>query len=270
MKGKPWTEEENQYIRDNYEVMSVHDIAKNLERKMELVRKQASRLGVKKFPKEKYIGKEYERLTIESFESVRTSGGMKIIANCKCSCGNKKQISFYKIKNGKTRSCGCLQSEATSAANKLREKHGEAISELYCKWNSMIHRCHKSKKNSIAYKHYRGKGISVCDGWHTYENFRDWCLQNGFTEGKNLEIDRKKNNLGYCPENCRIVTRTENSRNKTNNRILTIFGIQKTMIEWSEHPLCAVQYKTLARRISMGENHFIAFSEPPRNKKAPS
>ena len=33
---------------------------------------------------------------------------------CKCDCGNIKSINRYSVKNGKTKSCGCLHSEETS------------------------------------------------------------------------------------------------------------------------------------------------------------
>lgn len=62
----------------------------------------------------------------------------------------------------------------------------------------MMKRCYN--ENSVAYKDYGAKGISVCDEWHDRENFRKWAIENGYTKGMRLErIDSQK---GYDPTNC--------------------------------------------------------------------
>jgi hypothetical protein len=47
---------------------------------------------------------------------------------------------------------------------------------------------------------------------HDFQCFYDWAIQNKWVEG--LEIDRKHNDVGYSPDNCRIVTRKINLANK--------------------------------------------------------
>lgn len=49
-----------------------------------------------------------------------------------------------------------------------------------------------------------------------------------------LQIDRIDVNGGYCKENCRWLTVTENSRNKRNTIYLNIDGTVKSMAEWAE------------------------------------
>jgi hypothetical protein len=47
----------------------------------------------------------------------------------------------------------------------------------------------------------------------------------GPTYQSGLDLDRRDNNQGYNPENCRWVERKTNSRNKRNNRVIdTPFG----------------------------------------------
>lgn len=81
----------------------------------------------------------------------------------------------------------------------------------------MMQRCgHSGKAPARVLKNYAWRGIKVCDEWHTFEPFKDWCMANGWNKG--LEIDRIDNDRGYCPENCRFVTRKENCNNRRTTR----------------------------------------------------
>jgi hypothetical protein len=73
-----------------------------------------------------------------------------------------------------------------------------------------IWKCASEKTKS----HYIDRGITVCEEWVIFENFRDWALANGYSD--DLQIDREDNEKGYCPENCRWVTPKENCNNKRN------------------------------------------------------
>ena len=80
----------------------------------------------------------------------------------------------------------------------------------------MIRRCYKPK--CCNYKHYGGRGITVCAEWlpenNGKNNFIKWSLEHGYE--KNLSIDRINNDMGYSPENCRWVTkRTQNINKKS-------------------------------------------------------
>ena len=74
----------------------------------------------------------------------------------------------------------------------------------------MKYRCHSPKH--IAYKHYGSRGITVCKTWkEDYKAFETWALTNGWSD--NLSIDRRDNDKGYSPGNCRWVTKAVQSRN---------------------------------------------------------
>ena len=87
--------------------------------------------------------------------------------------------------------------------------HGDSKARLYNIFNHMIART--TKPNNKNYVDYGGRGITVCNEWLKYENFREWALNNGYEE--HLTIDRINNNGKYEPSNCRWTTRTVQSRN---------------------------------------------------------
>jgi hypothetical protein len=118
---------------------------------------------------------------------------------CQCDCGGSVKGSSAKLRDGDLRSCGCL-----------REKHGDHKTRLYRIWADMKTRC--SNKNNDHYYRYGGRGITVCVEWLKYSVFKCWALANGYAD--DLQIDRKDNDGGYCPENCRWVTIKINNRNR--------------------------------------------------------
>lgn len=80
----------------------------------------------------------------------------------------------------------------------------------------MRSRC--SIKTDSAYKYYGGNGITVCKEWdESFTVFKEWALENGYRE--NLQLDRRKNDEGYSPENCRFVTRIINMRNRSSVKL---------------------------------------------------
>ena len=49
-----------------------------------------------------------------------------------------------------------------------------------------------------------------------------------------MQIDRKDNNKGYSPDNCRWATRKQQLRNTRRNRQLTFKGETKCLSAWAE------------------------------------
>ena len=86
---------------------------------------------------------------------------------------------------------------------------------LYNSWQNMKQRCYNP--NNPKYKRYGGRGIKVCDEWQDIVGFLNWAKQTGWKQG--LTIDRIDNDGNYCPENCRWVSVSDNSRRKRTTKI---------------------------------------------------
>lgn len=150
-------------------------------------------------------GKRFGRLTVICREESKNNRTMWI---CKCDCGNEIIAESYNIKTGHTVSCGCFQRERTSAANMT---HGKRKTRIYRIWVCMKNRCYQETYH--AFKHYGGRGITVCDEWrNSFESFYKWAISSGYED--NLSIDRIDVNGNYCHENCRFVTMAEQNKNK--------------------------------------------------------
>lgn len=152
------------------------------------------------------VGKKYGRLTVIGFDRLEHH---KAYWKCACDCGLTVVVSGNNLRSGNTASCGCLRREKTQIRGKLNAVHGEGHdnkTRLYTIWCGMRQRC--MNKANHAYQWYGGKGVSVCDEWNEYSAFKAWALSHGYED--NLSIDRIDPNGGYCPENCRWVTISEN------------------------------------------------------------
>lgn len=105
----------------------------------------------------------------------------------------------------------------------MTKTHGQKRTRLYTIWSRMKGRCFNP--SDAAYPRYGGRGISVCEAWaDSFEAFRDWALSNGYEP--HLTIDRRDNDAGYSPDNCRWATYAEQNRNYSRNRPVEYRGQQ--------------------------------------------
>lgn len=162
---------------------------------------------------------------------------------CECQCGKKTQklIAGGDLRSGKTKSCGCYNSQVASE----RKTHGLSNTRLYHIWHDMKRRT--LNPNCVSYNKYGGRGIKICEEWLKLDNFIKWALENGYED--NLTIDRIDVNGDYCPENCRWATAVEQSNNKRNNNFLEYNGKKLTTAQWSK--LFNISHETLRYRIAV-------------------
>ena len=140
---------------------------------------------------------------------------------CKCDCGAIKSATTGNLSYGTVKSCGCLRKEQAIAriqeAAKRNVIHGEAgKTALYSVWHAMKQRCTNPKISN--YQWYGAKGIKVCAEWNDFAEFARWAYSNGYIDrqdverGQRLSLDRIDSRKDYCPENCRWITVSENTR----------------------------------------------------------
>lgn len=163
-------------------------------------------------------GDKYGRLTAIKFNHQDKNANKYWLF--RCSCGNEKVILVVSVKNGNTRSCGCLRKERATA-------HGMAGTRTYDIWAGMKERCNNKQKKE--YKHYGGRGIKVCNHWNKFENF----YKDMGKAPEHMSIDRINNNGNYEPNNCRWATGIEQANNRRSNHLLTYKGKTQTITQWA-------------------------------------
>ena len=160
-------------------------------------------------------------LVIKKSKQKAKSGSMY---ECKCDCGNIVTIARCSLVSGHTKSCGCSRKSFLSATKPSKTHgysriNGEKCERLYRVWLGMRQRC--NNPNNLRYKHYGGRGISVCDEWNNYADFRRWAYANVYDENaarNKCTIDRIDNDGNYEPSNCRWVDMSVQCKNKNKKR----------------------------------------------------
>ena len=170
------------------------------------------------------VGQKFGRLTVIEFSHIDKVTFWK----CKCDCGKYHIVAGYLLVKNKVKSCGCLR---FVGFNRI---HGMSTTKFYQTWYNMKKRCFNKKDKS--YNCYGGRGITVCNRWLKFENFRDDMYQSYLTHieqfgKKDTTIDRNDNNNDYCPQNCFWKTHEEQGANKRNNYFLTYKGKNLPLIK---------------------------------------
>lgn len=180
-------------------------------------------------------GERFGRLTVIEYKGTkkRKKGNKSdSLWLCQCDCGTKKIIYGRALKDGGTKSCGCLRKEIL-----LHKKHGMSNTRLFKAWTCMTQRC--KNPNDGAYKNYGGRGITVCEEWlgeNGFENFYGWA------------------------------TMKEQQNNKRNNHIISLNGEEHTISEWSR--ITGINKETIEARVNRyGYTDEEALMIPIRGKR---
>src|SRR5712691_4966483 len=97
-------------------------------------------------PRIDLIGKRYGRLLVIAFDHTDKECQFW---QCQCDCGVVKVIRGNAMRQGMTRSCGCLVTDTNGT-------HGMSKTRLYKRWATMWRRCAESQ--NISYQYYGARG----------------------------------------------------------------------------------------------------------------
>src|SRR5580765_5211235 len=165
-------------------------------------------------------GQIFGKLTVIGYAGYRNSRGHWY---CRCGCGNIAIVSCKDLCVSKqpVHSCGCDDGRGTASGT-----HYMTGTYVFRIWTEMRSRCNNPRRKR--YKDYGGRGITVCDRWQVFENF---FADMGHPPTSKHSLDRKDNNKGYSPDNCRWATQTEQANNTRKNVRITFQGKTLTMKE---------------------------------------
>ena len=196
--------------------------------------------------KRKYFipkGTTYGRLTTTGQEMIRSK---QFYYEVMCRCGNQKYIAGSSLRNGDSKSCGCLNIELTK---KRSITHGLTKSREYKAWAGAKERV--SNKNNHNWLNYGGRGIAMDKRWlDSFEVFFDYTSTHlGKHPGKGYSLDRIDNDGNYEPGNVRWADQKTQTLNSRHANMITFFGKTMSLKEWSKE--LDMNYRTLSSRINI-------------------
>lgn len=209
------------------------------------------------------VGTKLNRWTILGVGEpyIRPGNGQQMPrSKCRCECGTEKEVLNCSLLSNGIKSCGCLNSDVLIARNTT---HGQSTREgrsiTYVSWGCMMNRCRAVKGRNK--EHYVDRGITVCERWHSYENF---LADMGERPSLEYSIDRIDVNGNCCPENCRWATELQQLNNRTDSVKLTFYGKTMTVTEWSR--ISQVSSGAIRSRLKRGWPEKQAVWSPPGTK----
>lgn len=156
-------------------------------------------------PKYNFVGQRFDRLlVIEKVPSIYSGRSAKSRFKCKCDCGVIKDINGASLKNGVTRSCGCLRKDINKLNLKgkpsaTRLKFGQSsFNKLYSQYKISAR---KTNKPFTLLKDIFEKIVSNnCYYCGAFPSTR-LKLKNSYGEYVFNGIDRVNNLKGYTEDN---------------------------------------------------------------------
>ncbi len=174
----------------------------------------------------------FVKQTVVGWRKRSTKEKVLSMAIYRCSCGNEVEKCVGEAKRGEVKSCGMCDWRINQI-KKSNTKHGIWNSPLYNVWVDIKNRCYK--KRHQAYDSYGGRGVRMCDEWiNDPKAFYNWCIDNGWQQGLQVDKDIKGDGLLYSPSTCSIVTNKVNQNNRRSNRYVTINGKKQSVTMWCD------------------------------------
>jgi len=254
-----WTEEELNFLKNNYQKMTCPEMAKKLDRTTRSVQYKYNELGLEK--RRAQVGEIVKGWKIVKIYMVYDGRQNISMADIESTIDDQKRTVKLSLMTNKL----IGYPDRRRPDNTIRNTtHGMSKTRLNNIWLGMKNRCLNPKQG--AYRHYGGRGIGICDDWLDFNKFKDWALSNGYQD--NLTLDRINVDGNYCPENCRWANKIEQTINKrcVQNFYIEAFGERKHLIEWTYDQRCSVSKSNLEYRILAGWEPERAITQEPERR----
>lgn len=148
------------------------------------------------------IGQKFNMLTVIRRVDDKLSGSeQRGFYLCKCECGNYTVIRSSYLRNGHTRSCGCISGSVGGKSDVILEEHDKRKTIAKAMWNDLKKKC--LDKSSPLYKDYGAKGAKMQESWMNFDNFYTWFCKFNICEP--CRIERRDNRKKFCEKNCYLV-----------------------------------------------------------------
>ena len=161
-----------------------------------------------RYPRVDLAGKTFGKLSVLEFIGRPPNHGDSLW-RCICACGKESLVRGYNLKAGYSRSCGCAIAPALLKSNITHGKYNTPERRV---WTGVKTRCFNS--NEKTWKHYGGRGITVCGRWLGENGFSNFLADMGKRPSPKYSIERKNVNGNYEPDNCCWATKNEQMRNR--------------------------------------------------------
>jgi len=176
-------------------------------------------------------GQRFGRLLVLGQATPRNTAQRSKWWLCRCDCGREVAFNGANVRQGISRSCGCLRHELLVTRN---TKHGLSKTREYEAWSGAKGRCFNTA--AVEYKYYGARGITMCQAWRdSFETFlRDMgpCpTQRG--KRSTYSLDRINNDGNYEPSNCRWTSQGVQVRNSRKARRIAFNGETLCLKDWA-------------------------------------
>lgn len=143
--------------------------------------------------------RQFGRLTVERYAGRNQYGESTWL--CLCSCGKQVTVRGSNLRNGTTRSCGCL-----------RTKHGHATTPEYQAYQGAKQRC--TNPGACHWDIYGGRGVKF-----RFRSFQQFLKCIGPKPSPDFVLDRTNVNGHYEKGNVRWISKQESARNRRGTKL---------------------------------------------------
>lgn len=172
---------------------------------------------------------------------------------CYCECGQMKTVRGDFLKDGHTKSCGCLQRQHATTLGQNNKTHGKSHTLEYKAFHEAKKRC--ENPNNKSYPDYGERGIA----------FRITSVQAmlediGLRPTPKHSLNRINNDGHYEVGNIEWATKKVQNRNTRRNHYVTVNEITHTIAEWAE--ITGLRPYTISVRLKRGACDYCAVTLP--------